>query len=79
MEGKSGLNIVLMIVAILAVVAGVVLCVLFGIGVQLGENMSIVSNLYVGLGCLGFGLLMLIGCNIAVNSRCNSRTPSSQV
>lgn len=63
------MNIVLTVIAYLLVVAGIVLCVLFGIGQVIIEDVAIVVELYVGLGCIGFGLLLLVGCNIAVNAR----------
>jgi len=70
MEGKSGINFVLMIVAILFVVAGIALCVMFGINQTIpGRTYDVVINLYVGLAAIGLGLLMLIGCNIATNAR----------
>ena len=69
MEGKTGLNLVLTVVACLLVAAGVVLCVLFGLGVALSDQISVAANLYVGLGCIGFGLLLLVACNIAANAR----------
>jgi hypothetical protein len=70
MEGKSGINFVLTIVALIFLVAGVALCVLFGIK-QTIPNMeyAVELNLYIGLACVGLGLLMLIGCNIATNAR----------
>ncbi len=70
MEGKSGINFVLTIVAALVIVIGVVLCILFGVGQTLpGLEYKVAVNLYVGLGAIGVGLLMLIGCNIATNAR----------
>ena len=69
MEGKTGLNLVLTVVACLLVAAGVVLCVLFGLGVALSDQLSVSANLFVGLGCIGFGLLLLVACNIAANAR----------
>ena len=70
MEGKSGINFVLTIIAILFVAAGVVLCVLFGINKTIpGIDYEVELNLYVGLAGVGIGLLMLIGCNIATNAR----------
>lgn len=70
MEGKSGINLVLTIVAALVVVLGVVLCILFGVGQSLpGLEDNVAANLYIGLGAIGVGLIMLIGCNIATNAR----------
>lgn len=70
MEGKSGINFVLMIVAVLFVVLGVVLCIMFGINQTIpGRTYNVAINLYVGLAAIGLGALMLIGCNIATNAR----------
>lgn len=70
MEGKSGINFVLTIVAILFVVVGVAFCVLFGINMTLpGKTYDVSVNLYIGLAAIGLGALMLIGCNIATNAR----------
>ena len=70
MEGKSGINFVLMIIAILFVVAGIAFCVLFGINQTIpGRTYNVAINLYIGLAGIALGALMLIGCNIATNAR----------
>ena len=68
MEGKSGINLVMIIVAALFVVAGLALCVLFGIGQQL-PGVDLAVNLYAGIGALGVGCIMLVLTNIATNAR----------
>lgn len=70
MEGKSGINFVLMIVAVLFVVIGVAFCVMYGINMTIpGRTYDVSVNLYIGLAAIGLGVLMLIGCNIATNVR----------
>ena len=70
MEGKSGINFILTIVAILFLVAGVAFCVLFGINMTIpGRTYDVAVNLYIGLAGIGLGVLMLIGTNIATNTR----------
>lgn len=70
MEGKSGINFVLMIIAILFVVVGVAFCVMFGINQTIpGRTYDVAINLYIGLAAIALGAVMLIGCNIATNAR----------
>ncbi|MBO4535257.1 MAG: zinc ribbon domain-containing protein [Clostridia bacterium] len=68
MEGKSGINIVMTILAILFIVAGIALCVLFGIGQTL-PSLPLAVNLYAGIAALGVGCIMLVLTNIATNAR----------
>jgi len=70
MEGKSGINFILTIVAVLFLVAGVAFCVMFGINQTIpGRTYDVAVNLYIGLAAIGLGVLMLIGTNIATNAR----------
>ena len=70
MEGKTGINIVLTILAVLLFVLGIVLCVLCAVGLTFpGIEYPVENNLWIGLAAIGLSLLMLIGCNIATNVR----------
>ena len=70
MEGKSGINFILIIVAVLFLLAGIAFCVMFGINQTIpGRTYDVAVNLYIGLAGIGLGVLMLIGTNIATNAR----------
>lgn len=70
MEGKSGINLILNILAILLTLVGIAGIVLFVVKIAIPlDGLTVTSNLYIGGISLGLGLLMLIGCNIATNAR----------
>ena len=69
MEGKTGINLVLTLIAIVLVIAGVALCVLFGIKQPLPGDIPLSANLSGGLAAIGLGCVMLVLTNIATNAR----------